>query len=120
MAGIAGGYKKMEAIIALMIPIFAVLGAFGVAFYGMYNKTRQRELHHEERKFAMEKGLPIPEEIVELKNPETRHKQASLANRKTFVILFFLGLAFAWFFPHEEDSSGKIIAAILCISDITH
>ena len=103
----------MEGIIALLIPIFAVLGAIGIGLFSMFNKTRKIEILHKERKLAMEKGLPLPEEITERRNPETRHKQASLTNRKAFVILFFIGLAFALFFPHDHDPSGKMIAGIL-------
>lgn len=105
----------MEAMIALMIPIFAVLGGIGIVLFAMFNKNRKIELLHRERKLAMEKGLPLPEEVVERINPEIKHKQASLVNRKAFVIFFFIGLAFAWFFPTEADPSGRFMGAILIL-----
>ncbi len=103
----------MEAVIALMIPIIAILGGFGVAIFAMYSETRKRELLHEERKAAMEKGLPLPDNLTERRHPETKHKSAALINRKVFVILFFIGLAFSCFFPHNEDPSGRFIGGIL-------
>lgn len=105
----------MEAIIALMIPIFAVLGGIGIGLFSMYSKNKKMELLHQERKIAMEKGLPLPEESYERINPEIRHKQASLANRKAFIILFFIGLAFAWFFPDGDDPTGNFIGGVLIL-----
>ena len=104
-----------ENIVALLIPVIAILGGFGVAIFAMYSETRKRELLHEERKIAIEKGLPLPEDFAEQKNPETKYKSAALVNRKVFVILFFLGLAFAWFFPEDADPAGRFIAAILIL-----
>ena len=101
-----------EDILALMIPIIAIIGGFGVAIFAMYNDTRRRELLHNERKIALEKGLPLPDDFKDRKNPETRHKNAALVNRKVFVILFFLGLAFLWFFPDNADPSGRFIGGI--------
>ncbi|MCD6217164.1 hypothetical protein J7L05_04810, partial [bacterium] len=104
-----------EGIIALMIPVIAILGGCGIAIFSMYSETRKRELLHNERKIALEKGLPLPDDFKERKNPETRHKNAALVNRKVFVILFFIGLAFAWFFPDNADPSGRFIGAVLIL-----
>jgi len=104
-----------EGIIALMIPVIAILGGCGIAIFSMYSETRKRELLHNERKIALEKGLPLPDDFKERKNPETRHKNAALVNRKVFVILFFIGLAFAWFFPDHDDPSGRFIGAVLIL-----
>ena len=101
-----------EDIVALLIPIFAVIGGFAVAIYGMMRQGRKRELLHEERKIAMERGLPLPKEFKMKKHPGIAHKNAALVNRKAFVILFFIGLAFAWFFP-KGDPEAPFMGAIL-------
>ncbi|MFH1513832.1 MAG: hypothetical protein ABIG42_00045 [bacterium] len=98
-------------VIALLIPIFAVIGSFAVAILGIMQQSRKRELLHEERKFAMERGLPVPRDFEPRRNPVSAHKNAALVNRKVFVILFFIGWAFLQFFP-EGDDAGKFIGAV--------
>ena len=106
---------QIAEIVALMIPMVGILGGFGVAIFSMHSGNKKREILHEERKIAMEKGLPLPDNLETMRNPETTHKNAALVNRKVFVILFFLGLAFAMFFPHKEDPAGGFIGGVLIL-----
>jgi hypothetical protein len=92
--------------------VFILITAAVVVFFG-YVRMKRHEMLHEERKMAIDKGLVLPEEPNLVKNPEIAHKNAALQNRKAFVILFFLGLAFAIFMPPEDDFSGKLFGGVM-------
>jgi hypothetical protein len=51
------GFQEM----AVMIPIIAIVGGFVVALAAFRHNNRRRELEHQERMAAIEKGLPIPQ-----------------------------------------------------------
>jgi hypothetical protein len=91
-----------EDILALSIPIIFLLAGTFLAYFGMRTKQMQQEHIFEERKIAMEKGIPVPPIPQISKNPILAHKNASIANRKAFVILFFIGLAFLFFLPSDN------------------
>ncbi len=48
-------------VVALLIPIVAVVGGMAIAIVGVITKSKEEELKHKERIIAMEKGIPIPE-----------------------------------------------------------
>jgi hypothetical protein len=48
-------------VVALLIPIVAVVGGMAIAIVGVITKGKEEELKHKERIIAMEKGIPIPE-----------------------------------------------------------
>jgi hypothetical protein len=58
---------NMPAVVALMIPIIAIIGAFAVGIVAMVLKSRAREQAQRERIFLAEKGLEIPRELYEAK-----------------------------------------------------
>lgn len=74
-------------VIALLIPIIAVLGAFGTAIASIIIRGKERELEHQERLIAMEKGIPIPEPKKEKRPPRY------LAVRAWGLVMTLLGLA---------------------------
>lgn len=103
-------------IVALLIPITAIIFGFLIAGLSMYFNMRRRAMMHEERKYAMKHGLPVPSiEIEEHKNPIIAHKNATLANRKAFVILLFLGIAFMFLATEglDEDPSASFVGVAL-------
>ncbi len=48
-------------VVAMLIPIVAVVGGMAIAIVGVITKGKEEELKHKERILAMEKGIPIPE-----------------------------------------------------------
>jgi hypothetical protein len=48
-------------VVAIAIPVLATLGIFAAIITGIVINGRQKELQHQERMSAMEKGIPIPE-----------------------------------------------------------
>jgi len=101
-------------ILAIMIPIIAIIAGMFLAYYGMKMRQHQQDRMFDERKIAMEKGIPVPPIPQMMKNPVIAHKNASIVNRKGFVILFFLGLAFLFFMPHEaKDAEAQFVGGAL-------
>jgi hypothetical protein len=47
--------------LAMMIPIIAILGGFVIALAAFRHNSKRRELEHQERMAAIEKGLPMPQ-----------------------------------------------------------
>lgn len=57
-------------VIAVFIPILAVLGGVMIAISAVIMNGRRKELEHRERILAMEKGLPVPVPAVERERPK--------------------------------------------------
>ena len=56
-------------VVAIAIPILGTLGIFAAIITGIVIKGKQKELDHQERMSAMEKGIPIPEPPKVVKRP---------------------------------------------------
>ena len=52
-----------------ILPMVAVLGAFAVAITGMILKSHARDRQQRERMFFAEKGMEIPKELYEIREP---------------------------------------------------
>lgn len=74
-------------VIAIFIPILAVLGVFAVVITSIIVGGKHKELAHKERILAMEKGIQIPEEPPVVKRP------AYLSIRAWGFVLTLLGVA---------------------------
>jgi hypothetical protein len=74
-------------VIALLIPILAVIGGIALAIVGIITKSREEELRHKERIVAMEKGMPVPE------MPKEEQRPRSARNRTWGLVLTLLGIA---------------------------
>ena len=74
-------------VIAIFIPILAVIGVFAVVITSVIVSSKHKELAHKERILAMDKGIPIPEEPLVAKRP------AYLTIRAWGFILTLLGVA---------------------------
>ncbi len=53
-----------------LLPIVAVLGAFAVAITGMILKSHARDRQQRERMYFAEKGMEIPKELYDIKEPK--------------------------------------------------
>ena len=79
-----------------LIPMVAVLGAFGVAITAMILRSRTLDRQHRERMFLAEKGMEIPQQLYE--NGERRSHKANgfKAGRAWLLVLgtllIFIGI----------------------------
>ena len=97
-------------VIALLIPILAVIGGIALAIVGIITKSREEELRHKERIVAMEKGMPVPEMPREERRP-------SFARHRTWgIVLTLLGIALITLKlvsnNYEAMTGGVIVTAI--------
>src|SRR5579862_9880043 len=92
------GYSghNIEGILALMLPIVAIIMGIGLAMIGVWLDYRRRkelfELHHKERLAAIEKGIEVPPLPVEFF--ENRRTGASLPPSRLLLrglMLVFVG-----------------------------
>jgi len=97
-------------IVALLIPIIAVLGGLALAIVSVIMKGKEEELKHKERIIAMEKGMVVPEMPKE-------EKRTSYSRYRTWgLVMTLLGLALIAQKLVSGNSSamtgGIIVAAI--------
>ena len=77
-------------VVALLIPIVAVVGGMAIAIVGVITKSKEEELKHKERIIAMEKGIPIPESApCQPKADKPRY----LAIRAWGLVITLIGIA---------------------------
>lgn len=85
----------MTPIAPFLLPMVAVLGGFAVAITGMILKSRARDRQQRERMFFAEKGMEIPKELYETRDP--RKPNGFRAGRAWLLILgytcVFVGIA---------------------------
>jgi hypothetical protein len=62
--------RSWTMITPFILPIVAVLGAFAVAITGMILKSHARDRQQRERMFFAEKGMEIPKELYESREPK--------------------------------------------------
>ncbi|MGD1048502.1 MAG: DUF6249 domain-containing protein [Candidatus Krumholzibacteriaceae bacterium] len=93
-------------VIALLIPIIAIIGGIALAIVGIITKSREEELRHKERIVAMEKGLPVPE------TPREEHRPRSARNRTGGLVLTFLGIALI-ILRLVSDNYGALTAGVI-------
>jgi hypothetical protein len=77
-------------VVALLIPIVAVVGGMAIAIVGVIIKGKEEELKHKERIIAMEKGIPIP---VSEPLPPKKEKPRYLAIRAWGLVITLIGVA---------------------------
>ena len=73
-------------IVAILIPILAVIGTFAMIITVIIVSGREKELKHKERLAAMEKGIEIPQEPQKAKRPMFKSLRA------WGLVLLFLGI----------------------------
>jgi hypothetical protein len=77
-------------VVAMLIPIVAVVGGMAIAIVGVITKGKEEELKHKERIVAMEKGIPIPAAVPP---PPKKEKPRYLAIRAWGLVITLIGLA---------------------------
>lgn len=102
-----------EDMLGILVAMVFVICTAGVVIFFGFIRMKRHEMLHEERKMAIDKGLALPDEPKPMKNPVVAHKNAALQNRKAFLILFFLGIAFVIFTPPGDDFPSKVFGGIM-------
>jgi uncharacterized integral membrane protein len=97
-----------------LIPIVVPLGAFALAAFivgaVMLANHRARELRHQTIRLALEKGQPIPKELLEPSSPARRGSDLS---RGIKLISVGIGLsAFLYLWHHRTWPVGLILIAL--------
>jgi hypothetical protein len=78
------------AIVAILIPILAVIGTFAMVITVIIVSGREKELKHKERLLAMEKGIEVPVEPAQPKRPAFKTLRAwGLVLLFSGIVLFF-------------------------------
>ena len=75
-------------VVAIFIPIIAVLGGVAIAIAAVVTAGKKKELEHRERIAALEKGLPLPEAP-----PEPIKRPAFAGRRAAGLVIFGFGIA---------------------------
>ena len=76
-----------ENIVALLIPLTAIVMAFGIAFWSIYWGHQKKRLQYQERQLMIEKGLPPPP-VLE----DAREKIMPEHSLRRGIVLLFLGI----------------------------
>jgi hypothetical protein len=97
-----------EAVVALFIPILAVIGGIALAIIGVIMKSREEELKHKERIVAMEKGIPIPEE------PKTQDTPKHMRHLTWGLVLTFLGIALMILRLVSDNGKALTAGIVIC------
>jgi uncharacterized membrane protein len=82
--------EEIQDIVALLIPITAIVMAFGIAFWSIYWGHQKKRLQYQERQLMIEKGLtppPVLEDAREKNMPENSLRRG--------IVLLFLGIGLA-------------------------
>lgn len=87
-------------VVAIFIPILAVVGIFAAIIVAIISKGKQKELMHRERLVAMEKGMPIPEEPLKQKRP------VFFTLRAWGIVLILLGMLLFFAIGAETKGAG--------------
>ena len=108
LASTAMTHTDVASILALVIPIVAIVFGIGVAMLGMWLDFRKKrelfQLHHAERMAAIEKGIdlpPLPPEFFQdNKQPPTPYKYL---RRGLMWLLIGIAVTTALWATHDKD-----------------
>ena len=98
-----------------LIPVVAIAGWILISLYGMYLRSRRRELAHRERLAMIERGIAPPpetdparfEQLTGLDDALTvvaRHDQKVGRSRRAGVVLMGLGMGVGWLLAFTAGS----------------
>jgi hypothetical protein len=102
-----------EAIMALLIPILAIVFGCSIPLLAIFLSYRKRkaiyELHHKERMAAIEKGIdlpPLPESFFK-DNEEQPKEKNPRGSVLTGMVWFFIGLGLGvWWYTDHASYAG--------------
>lgn len=89
-------------VVAVFIPVTAVIGGVFVAVTAVVMNGRRKELEHRERILAMEKGITPPAPPIEAERPKYSGRRAS------GLVMTGIGLALTIALWTEEGSDGGV------------
>jgi hypothetical protein len=75
-------------VVAIFIPIIAILGGCAIAVAAVIGAGKKKELEHRERVIALEKGIPLPEAP-----PQPVKRPAFAGRRAAGLVIFLFGIA---------------------------
>jgi len=82
--------ESLTGLVAVMIPIVAIVLGIGVAFWSIYWDHQKKRLQYQERQLMIERGLTPPPEL-----PNERKTRTPEDCLRRGTILLFLGIGFA-------------------------
>lgn len=89
----------IENIMALSIPIIAIVFGIGIGMLSVYLEYRKKrdifEMHHKERMAAIDKGMEIPALPAEFYQDTRRRQCGPASNLRRGLVLLLVGLAVA-------------------------
>jgi hypothetical protein len=88
-------------IVAIIVPFLFVGFIVGMKFY---NDLRTRQLHHETIRLALEKGQPLPPELLNLRDSAVSKPKSN--DRRAGLILIAVGAGLYLFFWGMSDFGG--------------
>jgi hypothetical protein len=109
MAAAAMHHTDVPAVLALVIPIVAIVFGIGVAMLGMWLDFRKKrelfQLHHAERMAAIEKGIDLPPLPPEFFQGERKQDKTPYTYFRRGVMWLLIGIAAttALWGTHDND-----------------
>lgn len=107
-----------EGVLGVMIPIVAIIMGIATAMLSMYFSHRKRELIHQERLVALEKGVPVPELPEGFFNAKDKGVKNSHSYLIRGLVWLAIGIGAALFFGGigaaipEHDGPGMALAGM--------
>jgi hypothetical protein len=89
-------------IIAIIVPFAFVATIVAIA---MFNSRKKTQLHHETIRLALEKGQPLPAELLNM--PSNAEKKPKPNDRREGLILIATGAAFYFLLSAVGSATGK-------------
>jgi uncharacterized membrane protein YoaK (UPF0700 family) len=123
MSGIAstisigsGGDNTVTEVIAIMIPIVAIVFGIGIGMLSMYLDYRKKrefsQLHHKERLAAIDKGMevpPLPPEFFQ--DPRRRRTSADYLRRGLVWLFVGAAITVALYYQHGHAALWGLVPA---------
>jgi Domain of unknown function (DUF6249) len=119
-----GGDNGVAEIIAIFIPIVAIIFGIGIGMLSMYLDYRKKreffQLHHQERLAAIDKGMEVPPLPVEFfQDPRRRPRtNADYLRRGLVWLLVGIALSVALYYQHGGASLWGLVPAAAGLANL--
>jgi uncharacterized membrane protein YoaK (UPF0700 family) len=112
------GGNDLAGIIALLIPVIAIVMGIGIGMLGLYLDYRKKrsiyELHHKERMAAIEKGMdvpPLPAEFFHESRRRLPRTRSDYLRRGLIWLLVGAAITAASYSEHHRQSLWGLVPA---------
>lgn len=105
-------FQFEPSMIAIVIPLAGMLFAFGVVISGLVNEANKRRLRHETIRHAIDKGQPVPPELLNdgrREKPVEAWRERSSPRNDRRVAIFLLAVAAAIFLFFRAMQFGALV-----------